>query len=269
MTGIRTTASSTTTVRAAGPSPAGRPLPQLSARGIAGVWAAAAVPMGALAWGFAPWFADQLSGPGAFARAMIVALTTGLAWQFVLVTVLVRREQGTLRWSVVRDVLWLRSPTSPTTGRRGGQLWWILLPLLVLAAAKDFVPKLPHAESLDFFAFIGTDVGRAFLSGAWDWFGVLLVMSIFNTVIGEELLFRGYLLPRMAGVFGRHDWIANGVLFGLYHLHRWWAIPGLLLGTLTYAWPAKRYRSALVSIAVHSAQGVVMIVLVLPLVLAG
>ena len=62
---------------------------------------------------------------------------------------------------------------------------------------------------------------------------------------------------------------ANGVLFAAYHLHRWWAIPGLLVGTLTYACPAKRYRSALVSIVVHSAQSVVMIVLVLPLVLRG
>ncbi|HYG94269.1 MAG TPA: CPBP family intramembrane glutamic endopeptidase [Blastococcus sp.] len=265
MTHIRTAALPTT-----GTLPAGRPaIPQLEMRGILGVWAAAAIPMGLLAWVFAPWFADQLSGPGAFARAMIVALTVGLAWQFVLTMALVRREQGTLRWVLLREVLWLHSPTSPTTGRRGGRLWWILLPLVLLAAAKDFVPKIPHAENLDFFAFVGTDEGRDFLSGAWGWFAVLIVMAVFNTVLGEELLFRGYLLPRMNGVFGRRDWIANGVLFGLYHLHRWWAIPGLLFGILTYAWPAKHYRSALVSIAVHSAQSVVLVVLVLPLVLQG
>jgi membrane protease YdiL (CAAX protease family) len=225
--------------------------------------------MGVLAWVFAPWLADRLTGPSAFARSMITALTIGLAWQFVLVLLLVRREQGTLRWGVLREVLWLRAPTSPTTGRRGGRLWWVVLPLIVLAAAKDFVPKLPHSKSLDFFAFVGTADGKAFLSGAWGWFAVLIVMCICNTVIGEELLFRGYLLPRMAGVFGRYDWVANGVIFAAYHLHRWWAIPGLLFGALTYAWPAKRYHSALVAIAVHSAQSVVMILLVLPLVLRG
>jgi membrane protease YdiL (CAAX protease family) len=265
MTTIRTT----TGTRSAGTSPDQANIHQLSPRGIAGVWAAAALPMGVLAWVFAPWFADQLSGPSAFTRSMITALTIGLAWEFVLVMLLVRREQGTLRWSVLREVLWLRAPTSPTTGPRGGRLWSIVLPLIALAAAKDFVPKLPHDANLDFFAFIGTADGRAFLSGAWDWFAVLIVMCIFNTVIGEELLFRGYLLPRVAGVFGRYDWVANGVIFAAYHLHRWWAIPGLLFGALTYAWPAKRYRSALVSIAVHSAQSVVMIVLVLPLVLRG
>lgn len=266
MTTIRTT---TTGTRPAGTPPNQANIPQLSPRGIAGVWAAAAVPMGVLAWVFAPWLADQLSGPSAFARAVITALTIGLAWQFVLVMLLVRREQGTLRWSVLREALWLRAPTSPKTGRRSGRLWLIVLPLIALAAAKDFVPKLPHDKSLDFFAFVGTADGRLFLSGAWDWFAVLIVMCIFNTVIGEELLFRGYLLPRMAGVFGRFDWVANGVIFAAYHLHRWWAMPGLLFGTLTYAWPAKRYRSTLVSIAVHSAQSVVMIVLVLPLVLRG
>ena len=70
----------------------------------------------------------------------------------------------------------------------------------------------------------------------------------------------------MNGAFGRHDWIANGVLFTVYHLHRWWALPGILLGTLVYCLRAKRHRSALVPIAVHSAQSVV---LVLPLVLQG
>jgi membrane protease YdiL (CAAX protease family) len=265
MTTIRTT-----TTRPAGTSRDQANIPQLSPRGIAAVWAAAALPMGVLAWVFAPWLSDRLSGPSAFTRSMIVAMTIGLVWQFVLVLLLVRREQGTLRWSVLREVLWLHAPTSPKTGRRGGRRWLIVLPLIALAAVKDSFPKLPHAASLDFFTFIGTSDGHAFLSGAWDWFAVLVVMCIFNTVIGEELLFRGYLLPRMAGVFGRYDWVANGVIFTVYHLHRWWAIPGgLLFNGLTYAWPAKRYRSTLVSIAVHSVQSVTMIVLVLPLVLRG
>ena len=53
----------------------------------------------------------------------------------------------------------------------------------------------------------------------------MAAMFVFNTVLGEELLFRGYLLPRMNGVFGRRDWLANGVLFAAYHLHVPWVIP--------------------------------------------
>ena len=93
--------------------------------------------------------------------------------------------------------------------------------------------------------------------------------TTFNTVVGEELLFRGFLLPRMKGVFGRRDWLANGLLFGIYHLHMPWAIPTALLDTFILAYPSKRYRSALIGIAVHSAQSLVLLGIVLSLVLKG
>ena len=94
------------------------------------------------------------------------------------------------------------------------------------------------------------------------------MLLAFNTVLGEELLFRGYLLPRMNGAFGRRDWLANGVLFAVYHLHEPWVIPAPLLVPVE-AFAAKRYRSALVSIAVHSVQTVFVLAIVLSLTLKG
>jgi membrane protease YdiL (CAAX protease family) len=258
----------TSTVEASPPS-TGVHIPQLSLRGVLGVWAAAAVPMGVLAWVVAPLLADQLSGPGAFARALIVSLTAGLVWQFVLIVILVRREQGTLRWAVVREALWLRAPRDPRTGRRGGRVWLVVPVLAVAFFAASLVPSLPYDEGRDFVSFIASDAGTAVLAGSWGWFAVLVVMVAFNTVLGEELLFRGYLLPRMAGSFGRADWLANGVLFAGYHVHMWWGMPGILLDALTLALPSRYYRSSLVGIAVHSTQSVFICALVLPVVLSG
>jgi hypothetical protein len=73
-------------------------------------WAAAGLPMAALAWVLAPWLAGVLEGPGAWPKAIVLSLTVGLAWQFVLVLLLVRCEKGSLRWSVVKNALWLRAP---------------------------------------------------------------------------------------------------------------------------------------------------------------
>ena len=86
------------------------------------------------------------------------------------------------------------------------------------------------------------------------------------TIVGEELLFRGFLLPRMNGAFGRGDWVANGLLFTVYHLHVPWAMSAALLDTLTLAYPTKRYRSAWIGIAVHSSQSVFFALLILALV---
>jgi membrane protease YdiL (CAAX protease family) len=242
---------------------------QLGLAGIVAVWAAAALPMGVLAWVIAPLLADQLSGPGALSRALIITLTAGLAWQFVLVMILVAREQGTLRWSVIKDALWLRAPRSPKTGRRGGRLWLVLVPLILAFGVEELVPLLPHAASRDFGEFLGSDAGQALFAGSWGWFALVVALVVFNTVLGEELLFRGYLLPRMNGVFGRRDWLANGVLFAVYHLHMPWVIPSTLLDTFIISYPSKRYRSALIGIAVHSAQSVLILGLTLSVVVTG
>jgi uncharacterized protein len=244
-------------------------IPQYSRSAILAIWAAAALPMAAAAWLVTPVLADRFGGDGIvpMAKALYVSLTVGLVWQFVLVAVLVRREQGTLRWSTVRDALWLRSPRSPRNGRVGGRVWLILIPLIALfGAAHELVPAIAAPENRDLATLVESDAGKAFLSGAWGWYGLLLVSFLFNTALGEELLFRGFLLPRMNGAFGRGDWVANGLLFTGYHLHVPWGMPATLIDTFVLAYPTKRYRSAWIGIAVHSAQSVVLAVLVLTLV---
>jgi uncharacterized protein len=75
---------------------------QYSLAQILGVWAAAAVPMGVLAWIVAPWLRDQLGGDEPLAQALLICLTAGLIWQFLLVLILTRRELGGLEWARVR-----------------------------------------------------------------------------------------------------------------------------------------------------------------------
>jgi membrane protease YdiL (CAAX protease family) len=243
-------------------------IPQLGLGAIFAVWAAAAVPMAVLSWLVAPALADRFAGAGhvPLFKALNVCLAVGLAWEFVLVASLVWREQRTFRWSTIREALWLRSPRSPKTGRTGGRIWLVVIPLIIATFIESLIPLGAPADR-DFGTFIGSHAGKAFLHGAWGWYALMLVWFVFNTVLGEELLFRGFLLPRMKGVFKRKDWLANGVLFAGYHLHMPWTIPGtLLIDTFAVAYPVKRYRSAWIGIAVHSAQSVFFAVLIFTLV---
>ena len=244
-------------------------IPQYSVLRILAVWAAAALPMAALAWLVAPALEDEFGGEEnvPMAKALLLLLTAGLIWQFVLVAILVWREQGTLRWPIVREALWLRSPRDPKSGRRGGRVWLILIPLILVFAIVHMLPTVPHPENRDFGEFLDTDAAESFFSGAWGWYALVLLFLLFNTVLGEELLFRGLLLPRMNGAFGRGDWLANGVVFAAYHLHVPWVIPVTLLDAFLLCYPTKRYRSAWIGIAVHSSQSVFILILVLTLVL--
>ena len=243
-------------------------LPQYRLLGILGVWAAAALPMGALAWLVAPWLVNRLDGPQPLTQALLITLTAGLAWQLVLVLLLLRREQGRLTWSGIRDGLWLHAPTSPRSGRRGGRVWWSVVPYLLGFGLWTLVPSIPGPSPRDLGAFLESTAGGDFFAGSWGWFAVVVLLAVLNTALGEELLFRGLLLPRMQGVFGRGDWLANGVLFALYHLHTPWTIPSALSDSIFLAYPSSRFRSAWMGIVVHSTQSVVIIAAVLVAVLA-
>jgi membrane protease YdiL (CAAX protease family) len=146
-------------------------------------------------------------------------------------------------------------------------VWLALIPFGLLFYAEGLLPGLPTPVTRDLGAFLASPEGEAFFHGAWGWYGLLIVMWIFNTILGEEMLFRGLLLPRMNRVFGRADWLANGVLFAAYHVHMPWAMPRILLDALALAYPTKRFRSAWMGIAIHSMQSIFLGVVVLLLVI--
>jgi membrane protease YdiL (CAAX protease family) len=183
------------------------------------------------------------------------------------VLIMLRRELGALELSRVREALWLAPPKDPKSGRVGGKVWWWALLFVVLFGIWSAVPSIPGPSPRDFADLLDSDRGEEFFSGAWGWFAVVVVLVVFNTVLGEELLFRGLLLPRMQGVFGRRDWIANGVLFTLYHLHVPWVMPKTLIdGIFLLAYPSRRFESAWMGIIVHSSQSLFVIAIVLGLV---
>src|SRR3954452_5965603 len=97
----------------AAPSTGRAQVPQYSLRQILAVWAAAAIPMGLLAWIVAPWLSDQLGGRDPFIESLLICFNVGLLWQLAMVLFLVRREQGSLAWSRIRDALWLQAPQDP------------------------------------------------------------------------------------------------------------------------------------------------------------
>ena len=240
------------------------------------IWALAAIPMGILGWVVAPALATDPSKPG-FER--LAVLTVGLIWQFGLVLYFLHQETGTLKWSVIKYRLWLGSPVSPKTGKASNRLWWYLIPLIVVVAIYQFkfgayvgwvwtnlFPFLAEPQGWSLGAFLETPEGQAQLKGAWDVLALFFVSAVFNTVLGEELLFRGLLLPRMNRAFGSWDWIANGILFGLYHLHQPWGMLSLG-GLLFFSLPTKYFRCSWFGIVAHSGQSLFFLFLILGLVL--
>ena len=255
---------------------------QYSLAKILSIWALAAAPMGILSWIIFPAVSpDPTSDPLGAGVTRIALLLIGLVWLFALSMIIVRQEEGDLRWSTVKRRLRLNAPRDPETGQTRRTLWLWLLPFLIGAVVWSLVlrppvegmwvsvfPFLAEPEGYSLDAIFGAQELLDGLVGAWWLLGLFVVSAIFNTILGEEFLFRGVLLPKMEGAFGKWSWVANGVLFGFYHLHQPWGIAGSVIsGVFLYAFVTWRFRSTWMGIIVHSAQSVYFTFLILGVVL--
>ena len=248
---------------------------------ILGIWVLAAIPMGILSWVVFPALSPDLnSDPLGAGVTRIELITAGLIWQFVLCMIIVRKEEGNLRWATIKRRLRLNTPLDPTTGKTRRRLWLWVIPFLIVSVVWDLAITPPVDKAwVSIFPFFaeppGYGLGMIFesqeilqrLVGGWWFFGLFVVTSVFNVFLGEELLFRGVLLPKMEGVFGRWSWVANGVLFAFYHVHQPWGIAANIVSGAILAYPSWRFRSTWMAVIVHSVQNVYFGLLILGLVL--
>jgi uncharacterized protein len=111
---------------------------QYSLAKILGIWALAAAPMGILSWIVFPLLApDFESDPLTFGVTLLVVLALGLVWLFVLSMIIVRREEGDLRWATIKRRLRLNTPREPATGVPRARLFLWVVPFIVGVAVIE------------------------------------------------------------------------------------------------------------------------------------
>ena len=240
---------------------------------ILGIWAIVALPMALITWVVAPAVIPYSPlHPGITFWLLIIA---GMVWQFVVSLVIVYHELGTLRWSAICQRLWLQTPRDPATDQSNpGLYWWVVPAVLFDGLVGYFLSEFLDAPMPWLFPALlqplCTDMAPLAtpeFHGQWWVLGIALVSFLFNYFPGEAFLWHGVLLPKMRGVFGKYDWVANAVLFGFYHLHLAWNLPSIIVSNLAYSWPARRFRSNWMAVIVHGVELLPTLIMVLLVIL--
>ncbi len=246
---------------------------QYSLKKIITIWAVVSLPMPVLAFVVCPALIPHIPIYPGFVYWILMIL--GMMWQFVVSMFILKKELGVLTWPAIRKRLWLNLPRDPKTGRENAALFWWVIPCILFAFVigyliSDYLDSpltwiFPSLKA-PFYTDITSLADLQFI-GQWWILGITLISFVFNYFLGEELLFRGILLPKMRGVFGRWDWVANTVLFGLYHLHKAWNIPSIIIDSLATVWPARRFQSIWMAVIVHGFEGITVFILVIAVIL--
>ena len=199
-------------------------------------------------------------------------MVVGMIWQFVVSLTVLHRELGGLHWATLKKRLWLNLPRDARTGKTRKVLFLWVVPAVAANALGGYLATRLDTAWTNWLPFLHEPsytniqgLADPKFQGQWWILGLAITSMLFNYILGEELLFRGVLLPRMSGVFGRWDWVANTVLFGLYHVHKIWAWPSMIASSFGIAWATKRYRSFWMGVIVHGIEGyfIVLVVAVL------
>ena len=95
------------------------------------------------------------------------------------------------------------------------------------------------------------------------WIIVVYFFGWLFNIFGEELWFRGYILPRQEHAFTSAAWIANGLMFGLNHIWQPWNMLMILPGALVGVYIVQRRKNTWVLLVPHGLLNAALMVVIL------
>ena len=100
------------------------------------------------------------------------------------------------------------------------------------------------------------------LAGNW-WILIVLLTSLVIATLGEELWWRGYILPRQELAQGKRTWVVHGLLWTSFHLFAPWNLIAILPGSLALSYVAQRLRNTWPAVIAHGmTNGLLVLVMV-------
>lgn len=138
--------------------------------------------------------------------------------------------------------------------------------LLARALVRAGVIPVPESVPLllDPRATIDVETLTAFVGGRLvgnGWILLLFAVQLFFNIAGEELWWRGYVLPRQEQAFGRRAWLVHGLLWWGFHAFKWWDMVTVLPVTLLLSYVAQRTKNNWVPTLLHLLANVLLVLL--------
>lgn len=193
-----------------------------------------------------------------FLASYLISFYPTFAIMFLAAFFLYWREGNTLSWNSflnrnrllpVKGIAWLwvagllifglaASTSLSFTGK------W--LASLSLFTPPKFLPsEINPLKAVIPDTFMGTSV-----HGQWG-YAIAYFIGWFFNIFGEELLWRGYMLPRQEIKYGKWAWVLHGLLWTGWHIFWKWNILSLLPIALGIPFVAQRTKNTTVVIIVH------------------
>lgn len=106
----------------------------------------------------------------------------------------------------------------------------------------------------------GSFMGKP-LAGEY-WIPIVYIIGWFMNIASEELLFRGYMMPRMELSFNKKAWLINASCWWVWHCFWRWQLAALLPFILLLPFVAQKSKSTVPGLIAHGAMNFIAVILI-------
>jgi hypothetical protein len=185
-----------------------------------------------LLYGITPFLLPAFSAPNGEPNGWLLLFIQilGYSFEFLLALRIFRKEGYRLHLRALKERIHWRWP-------RGWKTWGIILGLFVVgfgisqllqplstAIASVLPPPDWFPASQHPFKEVRS-VQDAYPGVVLKGNYFFLLLALFSgtiNIVGEDLYYRGALIPKLNGLFGKWAWLAGGMIWPLKHLYVWW-----------------------------------------------
>ena len=201
-----------------------------------------------------------------FIAYLICFQTIPFVFIFALALVLYKKEGNPMDWKSFKTRMRLKF---------NGKIFLAALILLVLGIASYLVLQaitalLSQTQLFSPPSWLGPDIhplkvsnagefmGMA-LKGAW-WAPLVYLIGWFFNIFGEELLFRGYLMPRMELSYGSKACLVNSACWWTWHMFWRWQLIALFPFIFFLPFIAQKTKSTVPGLVAHGTMNFIAII---------
>jgi len=141
----------------------------------------------------------------------------GIFMPLIITAVLILKSEdyGFSKNTFIERLRFRKLTTSDLAWCAGGFVLVAILSMMVMKGLELTIGEFDHSPS--FMSFEPLTKGRYWLLLVWLPYWIL-------NIFGEELLWRGVMLPRQEVAFGKNAWLIHGFGWGLFHIAFGWQL---------------------------------------------
>jgi membrane protease YdiL (CAAX protease family) len=217
-----------------------------------------------------PLFIRRTSQP--YLVGYLIAWVSTMALFFIAAFAAYRLEGNPIRQAIFKDRYRLRRMSWQDWIWTLGILAFVIISYFGLAFTSGWLAEwsflAPHPVFPPEFGpegsaarAAGTFMGMKITGLAWV--AVVYLFGWLVNIFGEELWFRGYILPRQEKAFGKHAWVANGLMFTLNHIWQPWNLLLILPGALVGAFVVQKRKNTWILIISHGIANAILLIIII------